>query len=311
MVETTRREVLAGGLAALTMPWSVRAETARKTPLLGVNLGNDGPQAIARYEAWLGRPVDFIQVHTGRRGWADYVDSVHFGGRLYRDTRDIHWSIPLFSQEGTLTDAAAGKYDRYWRKAIRNALSYSPRGTAPIYLRSGWEFNYAGQQWFSGGQEATFVKAIRRFVGIMRAISPRFRFVWCPNYNVRGQNTELSYPGDDVVDVISMDFYVWKDYAGKPAEAWDFYLNADGGYGLAWLVRFGAAHQKPIAVDEWGTKFDGFESFIAAAASFFRDNDFFYSAYWEQQSAYNAALLYGQYPTTAAEFRRQFGRSGG
>jgi beta-mannanase len=278
-----------------------------KGPMLGVNLGNHGPKAIDAYEQWLGRKVDFIQVHTGRRGWPDYTGSVRFGGELYRNTRTIHWSMPLFIQRGTLEDAAAGDYERYWRKAIRIALSHSAPGDAPIFLRSGWEFNYDGQPWFSGGKEALFVEALKRYVDVMRSVSDRFRFVWCPNYDVKGQNTELSYPGDDHVDVISMDFYVYKGFSMPGSEAWIFYRDAQGGYGLDWLVRFAKAHKKPVAVDEWGTMFDGYEDFIASAAAFFRENNFYYTAYWEETSAYNAKLSDLHLPRTAAQFVKEFG----
>jgi hypothetical protein len=275
--------------------------------LLGANLGNAGPAAVNAYEKWLGRRLDFVQVHTGRKDWQDYVGSVAYCGHLVQAVRPIHWSIPLFIVGGSLADAAGGAYDGYWRSAMQAALPYSSDG-APIYLRSGWEFNYSGQPWFSGGREALFVQAVRRFVGIMRSVSPRFRFVWCPNVHIEGQNPELSYPGDDFIDVVSMDFYVWKGFDGPPEEAWKYYRFASGGYGLQWMVNFARSHGKPPAVDEWGVMFNGYESFIALAADFFRDNEFLYAAYWEETSDYDAKLSAGHYPSTGREFVKQFGR---
>jgi hypothetical protein len=304
-----RRDVLLGavgtGLAAVS---GVRAAPRGKMPLLGVNLGNVHLSDIERYEAWLGRRVDFVQVFTGRAGWKDYLESVNYGGGLFRDTRPIHWSVPLFAEGATLADAAGGAYDKYWKRVAHDVLACSP-GTGSIYFRTGWEFNYRGQPWFSGGQEALFVESFRRFVGILRGASDRFRFIWCPNYHVKGQNPELSYPGDDVVDVISMDFYVYRGFKMTGEEAWKFYRYAGGGYGLEWLVKFARAHSKPVAVDEWGVMFDRYQAYIEAAADFFRENNFLYTAYWESKSSYYGMLSDGHLPDTAEQFRKSFGKT--
>lgn len=288
-------------------------------PLLGVNLGNIAAASdVTDYEAWLGKSVDSVNLHTGRNGWTDYVDSIGYVGGLYSAVdRPRHWSIPLFeANAGTLALAASGAYDSYWIAAAKAVLANAYPTTGPIPVRTGWEMNLAGQPWYCYGNEANYVTAFRRFVDCFRSVSSRFAFVWCPNFETfDGGNVvdvELVYPGKNYVDIISMDFYVFfgtGGFNGDPAGAISYYFGGDATTGrrLNWLVSFAKRMGKPVAIDEWGVSSDGFETYIDYAADFFTTNGFYYSKWWEEESAYDSFLSDGSYATTGTAYIDNFG----
>jgi beta-mannanase len=64
-----------------------------------------------------------------------------------------------------------------------------------------------------------------------------------------------AYPGNDVVDIVGVDFYdMWPAYPNQAAWSADYMRTQNGGpRGLgAWLA-FARAHGKPLSVPEWGT----------------------------------------------------------
>jgi hypothetical protein len=271
---------------------------------LGINPGNTSAEFVTDYEAWLGTTIDFITLHTGREGWDDYLGSIGYVHSLFNNVRHYKWSIPLFITGGTLSAAAAGDYDAHWTDAATAILACSPAG-GQIDIRPGWEFNIAGQPWYSGdGGQTDYIAGFQRFHACFMAVSDRFVFTWCTGSDQAGEDPELSYPGDDYVDYIGMDFYT-DPSSSDPNGFWTYHKTAT--HGLDWLVGFAATHGKPVAIDEWAVGKDGWESYIASAAAYFAANNFAYASWWESDSAYEGMLSDGSYPTTGAEYLKDFG----
>ena len=117
----------------------------------------------------------------------------------------------------------------------------------------------------------------------------------------------LSYPGDDVVDVIGLDAYHQPQWDPNGAvEAWTYMVTRR--YGLQWHLEFARTHRKPMAYPEWGVRTDGFDTYIEHMAEWFRTSGVLFQTYWDSDSSYPGALSGGQYPATGAAFRAAFGR---
>lgn len=266
-----------------------------------VYVGNDVPDLTA-YEAWLGKHADGIQIHTGRAGWSDWSTSLPWVIDRWKGVdRTIYWSIPLFAEGATLEEASAGAYNDYYKSAAQKLAAAYPNA-AKIYVRTGWEFNGTWQPWAAKGKEAAYRGAFRQFVAAFRSVSDRFVFEWCPNNGDFGTNPEDSYPGDDVVDIIGMDFYYdhrWD--SADPVAAWTYKLNER--YGLAWHQSFAQAHGKRTAYSEWGVSGNGDGPYVALAAQWFASHDVVYASYWNSNAAFAGKLSDDQYPAVSAAYR--------
>ena len=271
--------------------------------LLGVYVGND-PQKVLAFEAWLGRSVDFCSVYIGEASWDDFTGSVSYALARFADLpRPIIWSVPLIPKVASLTHAASGSYDQYYRNAA--ATIARARSDSPIYVRTGWEQNGSWMPWAAKGREAIFIGAFRQFATCFRDVSDRFRLVWCPNI---GQNDpSLSYPGDDVVDVVGMDVYHFPQREpNRPDDAWRFMVTR--AFGLQWHLEFASAHRKPMAYPEWGVSSEGFGPYIQKMSDWFRAGSVLYQAYWDSNADYPGELSNDQNTETGHAFRNAFGR---
>jgi len=154
---------------------------------LSAYVGNS-PSDLRQFEDWLGRPVDQITAHTGRADWKDWITSIRWSIQLWSPLdKPICWTIPLFADGGSLTEAAAGKYQDRYEQAAR-MLAQTRQSDPIIYVRTGEEFNGNWMPWSATGHEQDFVQAFRKFVDAFRSVSNRFRFEW--NVNVRETRTQ-------------------------------------------------------------------------------------------------------------------------
>jgi hypothetical protein len=272
---------------------------------LGAYAGNSASE-MKQFENWLGRPVDQIVAHTGRANWKDWVDSIRWSVDLWLPfDKPICWTIPLFADSGSLSDAAAGRYQSYYEQAART-LSATRPSDAVIYVRTGEEFNGDWMPWAAAGRERDFVQAYRNFVTAFRSVSNRFRFEWNVNVRETRMKAEDAYPGDGYVDVIGMDFYYnikWNPI--DAAKAWDEMVFSP--YGLKWLEDFASSHGKPTAYPEWGVNSDAAGPYIEKAARWFAEHNVVYQSLWNSNDAFPGKLSDGQYPAAAAAFVRAFG----
>lgn len=297
-----------GGSAGSSASAGTSADAGPPKPLVGVYCGNE-PSAVVAFETWLGKPVDGILGYTGGASWADFDGSVGWATNLWDGSdRRVFWSVPLIPEGATLEAAANGDYNDHYLQAAQTLSQFRPQDPE-LHVRTGWELNGDWFPWAAQGKEQAFIGAFREFVTTFRSVSNRFVFEW--NVNIGNQspaqmNPEDAYPGDDVVDIVGMDFY-WNTQwdPTDPNEAWA--SMRDRTYGLQWHQDFAAAHGKKTAYSEWGVMSDAAGPYIASAQKWFEDHGVVFHTYWNSNSDFKGKLSDGQYPAAGAAFQQAFG----
>ena len=269
---------------------------------LGVYAGTTA-SGVRTFEDWLGKPVDFIAVHTDRVDWANWQNSIlsgiqNFGG----ESAELAWTIPMFSDQGTLAGAAAGDYDAYFVKAAKTMLAGRP-GDSAIYVRIGEEFNLSTWPWAAKGHEQEFIQAYRHFVDAFRSVSSKFKFEWNVNLGDFGMDPATAYPGDAYVDIVGMDFYYKLKWdSADPLTAWNTKVSQK--YGLQWVEDFAKSHGKPTAYNEWGVDSDTAGPYVQKAKEWFDSHNVLYESLWDaNQGGFNGEIDSGQYPNVAQAYR--------
>jgi Glycosyl hydrolase family 26 len=285
-------------------PPSPGRRTLPGPPQLGVFVGNS-PKAVLRFERWLGRRVDGVVGFVGQANW-DEIATPSWPMDLWRPLdRPVFWSVPLIPSGGvaTLEQAARGAYDHHWRSAARLLATFRPRDPH-LHVRTAWEFNGDWFPWAAKGKEAAFVAAFRRFVGILRATSPRFLIEWNANYDGE-MDPEQGWPGAEFVDVIGMDFYWHTQWApSDPVRAWE--QIRDRRRGLRWHQEFAAAQNRPTAYSEWGVTTDNAAPFLERAHAWFNAHNVLFHNYWDSDADYPGQLSNGRRGRSSAAFLRLF-----
>ncbi|HEX4355249.1 MAG TPA: glycosyl hydrolase [Polyangiales bacterium] len=295
-----------GAFVIYKTPSAAAPAKSKRRTMIAAYVGNEPPELL-KFERWLGRPVDGHQVHTASNNWADWESTIPWEIDLWKNIdRPIFWSIPLIAKEGTLSDAAAGKYNDHYRNAARILAAASSK-RPKIYIRTGWEFNAEWMPWNAlEGRGHDYAEAYRQFVTSFRAESNKFLFEWTPNVGDRGMDPAEAYPGDRYVDVIGMDFYWHLQWDPKdPVEAWKEKVGQK--YGLQWLEDFAAKHHKPTAYAEWGVMSDDAGPYVRLAAQWFANHDVVYQSYWNSNADFRGKLSDDQYKKVGAIYRAQFG----
>jgi hypothetical protein len=274
-------------------------------PKVVVYNAND-PTDVARFNKWLHGTINAVQLDGGRSDWNDWLRSLDWMADLFSSTHiDIRWSVPLIPNGASLDAAALGSYNDKFKALAQQFTRHYGRATQ-INIRLGWEFNGTGwNPWSAVGKPAQYKKAYRQFVEVFRSVGSNFRFEWTPNIGDVGMNPEDAYPGDDVVDIVGMDFYYNVAWDSRdPVEAWNYFVREM--YGLQWHQDFAAAHHKPTAYAEWGVNSDGAGPFIVRAAQWFNSHRVVYQNYWDSNSEFTGRLSNDQYPTAGAAYRAAF-----
>lgn len=281
--------------------------SSSSAPRLSVFVGNT-PGDVSKFQSWLGRGVDEIELHGDHSSWAALKSGFSWQAGLFRPLgADIVWSVPLIPQGATLDAAATGAYDANYKALAQQFVSQWPYDQQ-IFLRVGWEFNGKGYfPWCAVGKATQYKAAFRHFVQAFRSVAPnRFKFEWTPNIGNVGMDPTTAYPGDDVVDVIGMDFYYNTKWLGTdPTKAWNYIVTEK--WGLQWHQDFAAQHHKPTAYDEWAVNSDGAGPFIQLAKQWFDSHHVLYQNYWNSNSTFPGQLTNNQYPHAAAAYKAAFG----
>ncbi|MFC3125552.1 glycosyl hydrolase [Pseudoroseomonas globiformis] len=272
---------------------------------LGVYIDNSKSHVYS-FEKWLGREVDFVHAVVGFQNWTDYLNSAKWSvNSLWKDLgRDLHWSVPIISKDGNLWNAAKGDYNKYYEQVALTILNGTP-GTDKIYIRTGWEANGTWFFWNAIGKEEAFKGAFREFVETFREVSDRFIFEWNVSQTSGGLDPAKIYPGDDVVDIIGMDFYYKPEFHGYDATKGFAYIRDDV-YGLQWLENFAKQHGKPTSYSEWGVQGDYSAEFVKLAKAWFDSHDVVLQSYWDSNSDYPGKLSDNSDPTTGAAYKKFF-----
>ena len=179
-------------------------------------------------------------------------------------------SIPIvnWSPNATIANVNAGTHDDCFTAVATYLAGYDFR----IMLRMWWEFDGNWMVWqVASGQEANFVTAWQRVVGLFQAAgADNVGFWWAPTSWFNRTISSACYPGDAYVDWVGADGYNQADdtsgfYCGgnhpvqtSPlhngwAEFWEIYNPGGGNNSLH--DEFGPS--KPFVVGETNTLYDG------------------------------------------------------
>ncbi|CAI7977139.1 Beta-mannanase [Frankia sp. Hr75.2] len=286
--------LLAVGIVVLTggedEPPTTHPTTGGVSWVSGANA--NPPNDLAGWEKWIGRPTDIAMVFTARTNWqtitqADWPMS-DFRPGTYPGKLSV--AQPLFPQSGSEAACARGDYDSHWRD-FGTTMIRNERPDAIVRL--GWEFN-GDWFWWHPRDTVAWKTCFRRAVAAMRSTDPQVRIDWnmtahrdtMPN----GDNVWDAYPGDDVVDIISIDAY-----DSYPASATQKIFNnqcnrASGACSVAAAAR---ERGKQFAVPEWG---------LVRSTGGGGDNPFYVEKMYELFVANRDILAYeGYYSASPAE----------
>jgi hypothetical protein len=281
------------------------------TGQLGVYVGNEPLGALA-FETWLGRQVSGVQILVNDSSWADFDASVPWLAQWWSGmNRPLYWSLPLIPHSpsgATLAQAATGAYNDHYRRAAEAMWSARPQD-ARIYVRIGWNANGNWIPWSAQGRAADYIGAYRQAVQVFRSVAlargnaSRFVYEWNVAAGDHGMNPADAYPGDDVVDIIGMDFRWIPPYdAADPVQAWNELVARP--YGLQWHQTFATAHGKRTAYSNWGVRSNIAGPYIQRAKAWFDQHGVVYNVYadWDVET-----LSTGQLPAAASTYRSTFG----
>jgi hypothetical protein len=301
-----------------------RSTTAAATPatagMAAIGVHNEGDNDTSLYDAfsqWLGKPVMYRVLFTARDSWNDVANPYFMDAtKLWVNEDPGHvdvMSVPLLlSGDGGFSTISGGQRDSYFQSLAKNIKATGKPGQ--VIIRLGWEHNGNWFEWSSLNDPSGYKAAFRRVVTVMRAISPEIRFDWCTDFQSYSSfDWTSAYPGDDVVDIISMDVY------DEYNSGWNDILNTPNGIGLTAFRAFAKNHGKQEAYPEWScstssnghgdspTFIDNMYNWIAAGGS-----SVLYQSYWNTNlGGPNAAIegpLAGNVPKAAAEYKLMFSR---
>jgi hypothetical protein len=281
---------------------------------LGVHNSNDGSlSSYNDFSSWLGQPVKFRVTFTPE-DWGS-IAKPYFMSTTQQwvsdPTRFEVISVPLYlSSDNGFSSITSGQRDSYLQQLASSIKATGHPGQ--VIIRLGWEYNGPWSPWTAVNDPQGYVNAYRHVVQVMRSVAPEIRFDWCTNYESYSTfDWTSAYPGDDVVDVVSMDVY------DRYNKGWDDVVNAPQGVGLNALRQFARAHGKYEGYPEWSLStestghgdspsfIDNMYSWIQAGGS-----SVLYQAYWNTNEAGpNAAIegpMAGNVPRAAAEYRALF-----
>lgn len=289
---------------------------AQAEPFPAVGVHSEGDQLTAQYDEfsqWLGKPVRYRIVFTARNTWSDVAEPYYMNATrrwIGADARNVEvMSVPLLLKDTeTFAMVVGGNMDPAFASLAKNIQATGR--ASQVIIRLGWEHNGNWYPWSAIKNPAGYVAAYRHVVAVMRRVSPDLRFDWTTDFQSHSASDwTLAYPGDDVVDIMSMDVY--DEYNG----GWSDIESAQAG--LIAFRAFAIAHGKPEAYPEWGCSTgshghgdspDFVERFHAWLGS--ATGPVLYQAYWNTNLGGPDAAIQGvnagRVPAAAAKYRALF-----
>jgi hypothetical protein len=298
-------------------PSSTRSRDAGTiSTLSGLSWRSGATDTSASFVNWRSRPLDVATTFEDDGTWKgtevvwalETGELVHFRGRL-------SIAVPMLSNgRDTFEQCAAGVYDVHFRALGTTLKKY---GREDSYIRLGWEGNGDWFPWSANGNTTAWKACFRREVRALRSVVPEVQIDWNMNKNGNTNAVDL-YPGDDVVDVIGVDYYSMYPALNSPA-AWDrMFMKTESnktpvGIG-AWLA-FAKSHGKKLSVPEWGVNNGGDggggddDVYVQHMYDFFQRNaeHIAYEAYFNTQCPNFCIGPTGKNPRAAAKYRQLWG----
>lgn len=250
---------------------SLRAGGAPKIAVFPTINDNRAKEKVDEYEAWVGRPMDYIIQGAPGDTWAHITNINWWIGQWaghpvsYRDRLVLALCIlPEKDSSATLAIGATGAYNPYWRDVAEKLVA---AGHGSITLRLGWEMNGNWYRWSAIGRGADFRNYWIQIVNTMRAVpGAAFKYCWNPTAGNVGMNPMDAFPGAAYVDLIGIDLYDISGYYNTPGypdnlPAWDVNNRRDWAwrtmkqlesYNLDWWSAQARQLGIPLCFPEWG-----------------------------------------------------------
>ena len=246
-------------------------------PTAGWHSGASGESASSgMFGTWRGKPIQ-VAATWGDTSADDQTRVTSLDAYNGFDG-DMDVAIGALAPGDTWAQAAQGAYVERWRAAVRSIAARRSGKAGTTYVRFAHELNGDWFDWkVRPGDVDAFHTAWRLYRGILAQEFPAAKLVFSPsNGSHNGVPVEQLWPGDDVVDVVGVDFYDgWPDITSQAD--WDANLNTMQGadpYGVGSWQSFAARHGKPLSFPEWGLRagdhpafVQGMHDFLAAHAA--------------------------------------------
>jgi hypothetical protein len=265
--------------------------------------GSITPQELAR---WRGRDLDVVLGWAPKDSWSRMFSWLRGGGLgafVSQRHRAVVISVPLLTKDnaGRFEACAAGAFDAEFAEIGRILVQ---RGLPGAIVRLGWEANGNWFPWSIGSQKDAYKACFRRAVKAIRSTAPDVLIDWpMAEKGKLAYSVVEAWPGDDVVDIVSISFYDrFPTFADQTI--WDKHYNSTlygGPAGLGTWIAFAKAHGKKFGLGEWGVSDGkgGFDNpfFIRKVYEFLKANatDIAYESYYNCQN--NG--IYRVYPESA------------
>ena len=258
---------------------------------------------VTSFGTFRGRTVDVAVLYASRDSWSDFSTNLWGVKQFAGFPGTLSVAIPLTIGSATLSQVAAGNYDKYFTTWAKN-LAATGRGASDI--RIGWEFNGNWMPW-SAYNAANFLAAFRHVSTLVKGLLPKSQIDWNGNWgNSQCGNDALTtlYPGNAYVDVVGVDAY---DGGWVPANSDAAFAGwLTGKNGLQDWYNFAVAHGKKFSVPEWGlvpTDEGDNPAFVRGMYNFFAVN----AAHLAFESYFNGAtnaLRPALMPKASAEYQQ-------
>jgi len=289
------------------------ADATPTTTLSGLPWRSGATDTGDAFASWRGRPLDVATTFENDGTWkgTEVVWALETG-ELANFRGKLSIAVPMLSDHNdTFPQCAAGAYDSHFRALGTTLKKY---GRENSYIRLGWEGNGTWMAWSANGDVAGWKACFRREVQALRSVAPGVQIDW--NMNKDGATSAVDlYPGDDVVDVVGVDYYSMYPSLNKKAD-WDStYIKRrnDSPVGIgAWLA-FAKSHGKKLSVPEWGVNHGGGggddSAYVQYMYNFFTANaaQIAYEAYFNSQCPNFCILPAGKNPLAVATYRQLWG----
>lgn len=204
-----------------------------------------------------GRRLDAKTMFVSQRSWGQMIRDAGYARRLGRGGGRVIVAVGMMpkTHRAQHRQCARGQFDAHIRAFGRQLVA---AGEPNAILRLGWEANRIGSfAWAVTGDGSSYKACFRRWVSVLRSVG-RQRFVIDWNMGQRGtwrNPVQRMYPGNDVVDVIGVQYYDRCPPVRTVAQ-WNRKINAKARAGTlgginSWL-RFARSKGKRLSIPEWG-----------------------------------------------------------
>ncbi len=229
------------------------------------NLAASIPGSITSINTWRGTPAKVWTMWHPHSTWAEMEN---WGGQIPKmqllhaaGLVSVGMGMLPVTNKSQFAECARGDFDTHYNTL---AQTIKDNAGANAIVRLGWEYN-GGNGSFPWGvhnmqtnvdDTTTYKACFRHIAGILKAKSADFKIDWT---SMKAGKMIVSvaeaYPGDDVVDIIGVDYYNTGEIATTDQASWDKAmpkLYHGGPLGLQKWLDFAKSHGKKLSIPEWG-----------------------------------------------------------